>query len=129
PKAVRGLLAGQRQGRWDNVQENSFILLALKHYFDVFESATPEFVARVWLGQQYAGEQAYSGRTTDQHLISIPTAQLQEIGDADLTIAKEGTGRLYYRVGLRTAPSSLQLQPLDRGFVVERTYEAVDDPA
>jgi uncharacterized protein YfaS (alpha-2-macroglobulin family) len=129
PKAVTGLLGAQTRGRWDNVQENAFILLALKHYFDVYESATPEFVARVWLGQQYAGEQAYSGRTTDRNLISIPTAQLQEIGDADLTIAKEGTGRLYYRVGLRTAPSSLQLQPLDRGFVVVRTYEAVDDPA
>jgi uncharacterized protein YfaS (alpha-2-macroglobulin family) len=129
PKAVTGLLGAQTQGRWENVQENAFILLALKHYFDVYESATPEFVARVWLGQQFAGEQAYSGRTTDRNLITIPTAQLQEIGDADLTIAKEGTGRLYYRVGLRTAPSSLQLQPLDRGFVVVRTYEAVDDPA
>ena len=43
--------------------------------------------------------------------------------DADLTIAKEGTGRLYYRVGLRTAPDDLTLDPLDRGFTVSRTYE------
>ena len=42
--------------------------------------------------------------------------------------AKDGTGRLYYRIGLRYAPDDLTLDPLDRGFEVTRTYEAVDDP-
>ncbi|MGD9998151.1 MAG: alpha-2-macroglobulin family protein [Ilumatobacteraceae bacterium] len=128
-KVVNGLMAGQQHGRWDNVQENAFILLALKHYFDAFEGAEPQFVARVWLGEQYAGEQAYSGRSTDRHRITIPTAQLQEIGDSELVLAKDGTGRLYYRIGLRTAPADLTLDALDRGFVVSRTYEAVDDPS
>ncbi len=63
----------------------------------------------------------------------MPTAQVIDTagapGGADVTISKEGTGRLYYRIGLRTAPSDLRLAPLDRGFVVARTYEAVDDPA
>lgn len=129
PKVVAGLLAGQRQGRWDNIQENSFILLALKRYFDTFENETPDFVARVWLGDRYAGEQPFVGRSTDRVQISIPTADLIEGGAADLTIAKDGPGRLYYRIGLRAAPADLNLQPLDRGFVVTRTYEAVDDPA
>jgi hypothetical protein len=46
----------------------------------------------------------------------------------DLVLSKEGTGRLYYRLGLRYAPSDLTLEPLDMGFVVQRSYEAVDDP-
>ncbi|MCU1359084.1 MAG: hypothetical protein JWN99_373, partial [Ilumatobacteraceae bacterium] len=128
PKAVNGLLASQQQGRWDNVQENAFILLALKRYFDTYENQTPDFVARVWLGQQFAGDQPFSGRSTDRNNISIPTAQLLQIGDSDLTISKEGTGRLYYRIGLRTAPSDLQSEALDRGFTVSRTYEGIDDP-
>ncbi len=37
-------------------------------------------------------------------------------------------GRLYYRLGLRYAPDDLDLDPLDRGFVVQRSYEAIDDP-
>ena len=49
-------------------------------------------------------------------------------GATDLLLAKEGPGRLYYRIGLRYAPDSLVLEPLDRGFTVERTYEGVDDP-
>jgi alpha-2-macroglobulin len=129
PKIVAGLLAGQTQGRWDNIQENAFILLALKHYFDAFESQTPDFVARIWLGDRFAGEQAFQGRSTDRLRVSIPTADLVAGGDTGLTISKEGTGRLYYRIGLRTAPADLHLDPLDRGFVVGRTYEAVDDPA
>jgi hypothetical protein len=46
----------------------------------------------------------------------------------DLIVSKEGQGRLYYRLGLRYAPTDLNLDPLDMGFVVIRSYEAVDDP-
>jgi uncharacterized protein YfaS (alpha-2-macroglobulin family) len=46
----------------------------------------------------------------------------------DLIIQKDGEGRLYYRLGLRYAPEDLNLDPLEMGFVVQREYEAVDDP-
>jgi hypothetical protein len=129
PKVVNGLMAGRRNGRWDNLQENTFILLALKSYFDTFESVTPDFVAKVWLGDQFAGEHAFEGRTTDRSNITIPTSELITAGDGDVVVAKDGSGRLYYRIGLRYAPDDLTVDELDRGFVVERTYEAVDDPA
>ena len=56
PKLVTGLLAARTAGRWSNTQENVFILLALDRYFNTYEAQTPDFVARVWLGDQYAGE-------------------------------------------------------------------------
>jgi uncharacterized protein YfaS (alpha-2-macroglobulin family) len=128
-KVVRGLQAGQgADGRWDNVQENAFILLALRHYFDTFEATAPSFVARVWVGDRYAGGQDFAGRSTTTNVISIPTADVIAATDAAVTVNHEGTGRLYYRIGLRTAPASLDLVALDRGFAVARTYEAVDDP-
>jgi hypothetical protein len=49
-------------------------------------------------------------------------------GMQNLLLSKEGKGRLYYRLGLRYAPTTLQLDPLDMGFVVTRRYEAVNDP-
>ena len=128
PKVVAGLLANKVKGRWNNVQENAFILLALKSYFDTYESQTPDFVARVWLGDQFAGEHAFKGRETDRATVTIPTAELINAGDTDLVLAKDGSGRMYYRIGLRYAPADLQLDALDRGFVVDRVYEAVDDP-
>ncbi len=66
PKIVRGLLAHRTQGRWSSTQENVFVLLALDRYFKTYEKVTPDFVARVWLGNAYAGEQAFKGRSVDR---------------------------------------------------------------
>jgi len=130
PKLVRGLLDHRKRGRWSNTQENAFVLLAMDRYFNVFESETPDFVARVWLGDGYAGDHTFKGRTTERAHIDIPMAYLTEVdGDQPLTLAKDGDdGRLYYRIGMRYAPTDLDLEPADYGFAVERTYEAVDDP-
>ncbi len=129
PKVVNGLLAHRTQGRWNNTQENVFVLLALDRYFKTFEAQTPDFVARLWLGETYVGSHAYQGRSTERHETAIPMAYLAKSNEVqDLILSKEGPGRLYYRLGLRYAPTDLSLDPVDMGFVVQRTYEAVDDP-
>lgn len=128
PKLVRGLLGHRKAGRWESTQENAFVLLALDRYFNQYEKATPDFVAKAWLGEQFAGQHAFRGRTTEQHLVEVPMKWLAEHeGKQDLVIDKQGKGRLYYRVGMRYAPRDLKLPPYDAGFVVERRYEAVDD--
>jgi uncharacterized protein YfaS (alpha-2-macroglobulin family) len=109
PKVVNGLLAHRVQGRWNSTQENVFVLLALDRYFKTFEARTPDFVARMWLGETYAGEHQFAGRTTERHETEIPMAYLVEesLGGGeiqDLILSKEGPGRLYYRLGLRYAP-------------------------
>jgi uncharacterized protein YfaS (alpha-2-macroglobulin family) len=130
PKLVEGLLGQRRAGRWENTQENAFVLLALDRYFNTYEKTTPDFVARAWLGERYAGEQIFKGRTTERHHLEIPMQVLADgAGPADLVLDKEGPGRLYYRIGLQYAPSDLKLAPADRGFTVERAYEGVDDQA
>ncbi|MBN2048639.1 MAG: hypothetical protein JW750_12410 [Anaerolineaceae bacterium] len=132
PKVVNGLLAHRTRGRWGNTQENVFVLLALHRYFATYEAQTPDFVARVWLGETYAGENEFVGYSTDYQQISIPMDYLQESMAEDdlqdLIIEKDGDGRLYYRLGLRYAPTDLRLPPEEMGFVVQRVYEAVDDP-
>ncbi len=133
-KVVNGLLAHRTKGRWGNTQENVFVLVALDRYFKTYESKTPDFVARLWLGDTYAGSHEFVGRTTERAETLIPMRYVLEEtaaggGTQDLILSKEGTGRLYYRLGLRYAPTDLNLDPLDAGFVVQRVYEAVDDPA
>jgi uncharacterized protein YfaS (alpha-2-macroglobulin family) len=132
PKLVRGLLNGRRHGYWTNTQENVFILLALDRYFNTYERATPDFVARVWLGNGYAGQQAFKGRSVDRQQLNLPMSLLIERtakAPANLTIDKVGAGRLYYRIGTRYAPSNLKLAAADYGFEIERKYEAIDDPS
>ncbi len=134
PKLVNGLLAHRTRGRWGNTQENVFVLLSLDRYFNTFEFETPDFVARIWLGDAYAGGYEFRGRTTERQETLIPMAYLvdESLGGGqmrDLTLSKDGPGRLYYRLGLRYAPIDLEMPPLDMGFVIQRSYEAVDDPA
>jgi uncharacterized protein YfaS (alpha-2-macroglobulin family) len=133
PKVVNGLLAHRKQGRWRNTQENVFVLLTLDRYFKTFEAQTPEFVANVWLGETYAARHEFSGRTTERLQTVIPMTYLvdEPFGGGklqNLIMEKDGTGRLYYRLGLSYAPTDLWLDPVDMGFVVQRIYEAVDDP-
>lgn len=123
PKLVRGLLDHRSAGRWDNTQENCWVLLALDKYFQKYESVTPDFVARVWLGDKLAGQQAFKGRNKDENALQIPMGMLQN----SVTLAKEGAGRLYYRMGLKYAPLNLKLPAADYGFTVQRNYEAVGD--
>ena len=129
PKLVRGLLDGRKRGCWSSTQENAFVLLALDRYFRKFEGVTPDFVARLWLGEKFAGEGTFKGRTTDRVATKIPMRYLTETPGAQvLTIGKEGAGRLYYRIGMRYAPKSLKLAAADYGFAVSRRYEAIDKP-
>jgi uncharacterized protein YfaS (alpha-2-macroglobulin family) len=128
---VRGLLDHRTQGRWANTQENAIILLALDRYFKTYERVTPDFVARVWLGDAYAGEQQFKGRSIDRQQVNVPMRYLAEkAGDTtaaqNLVVSKEGTGRLYYRLAMNYAPLNLKLESADYGFTVERSYEAVD---
>ncbi len=128
PKLVRGLLDHRTKGRWENTQENVFILLALDKYFNAYEKITPDFVTRVWLGNAYAGEQKFVGRSLDSNLLTIPMSYLtKQNGAANLIFDKQGGGRLYYRIGMKYAPNNLKLAPADYGFTVLRKYEAIDN--
>ncbi len=128
PKLVRGLLAHRKKGHWGSTQENVFILLALDRYFGAYESVTPNFVARIWLGNTYAGEQAFKGRSVDSNVLNIPMSYLVEQGGtSNLILDRQGAGRIYYRIGMQYAPKNLKLDPADYGFTVLRKYEAVDN--
>jgi alpha-2-macroglobulin len=128
PKLVRGLLDHRTKGAWDNTQENVFILLALDKYFQAYEKVTPNFVTKVWLGNTYAGEQKFVGRSVDSNLLNIPMNYLVEQGGtSNLILDKQGAGRLYYRIGMKYAPKNLNLKPADYGFEVLRKYEAIDN--
>ncbi|HVJ89073.1 MAG TPA: alpha-2-macroglobulin family protein [Labilithrix sp.] len=131
PKLVKGLLGHRKAGRWRNTQENAFVLLALDKYFNTYEKVTPDFVARVWLGDKFAGDHTFKGRTTEYSHIGVPMqflANETKAKEQNLVIGKDGPGRLYYRVGMQYAPTDLKLPPADNGFVVSRLYEGADKP-
>ena len=128
PKLVTSLLDQRSGGRWNSTQENVFVLLALERYFRTFEMDEPNLVARAWVGAAFGGEHRFKGRSTDSAHLRVPMSTLVATpGRQSVAMTREGTGRLYYRVGLTYAPQELKLAAVDNGFTVERRYEALDD--
>jgi uncharacterized protein YfaS (alpha-2-macroglobulin family) len=128
-KLARGVLDGRRHGRWSSTQENLVVLQALRLYFDTFEKAEPHYTGKLWFGSQAYAEQAFLGRSNVRGQATLDWNTLVPGSTHDLALAKDGTGRMYYRVGITYAPREPHLPALDAGFVVRRSYSAVDDPA
>ena len=129
PKLVKGIQTERTHGHWGTTQANAFILLGLDKYFQQYEAQTPDFVAKAWLGNDFAGEHSFKGRSMDSVETDIPMAWLLK-GEQrrDLVLDKQGAGRLYYRIGLKYAPESLDLAAMEQGFSVTRSYRGLDNP-
>jgi uncharacterized protein YfaS (alpha-2-macroglobulin family) len=126
PKAARGLMEARVRGRWGNTQENAWSLLALSAYAARYEREVPDFLARLWVGEALAVERAFQGRQLEPAGASVSMKALREGGARELVVAKEGQGRLYYRLGLTWAPQALDLPMKEEGFTILRRYEVLE---
>ena len=124
PKVVRGLMDARIRGRWDTTQANSYATWALSRYFKVYESAPTAFTAQMFLGNTKVGESKFAEKSLREELLEVPMSFLQQNNPKELTIGKTGTGRFYYRVGLKYASRDSKLAALDQGFTVTRKYES-----
>jgi uncharacterized protein YfaS (alpha-2-macroglobulin family) len=127
PKLARGILDARLRGRWATTQENTVVLAALRRYFDVYEKVTPAYTGKVWVGTAAYAEQAFAGRSGARGQAQLGWTALRPGTTHDLAVAREGAGRMYYRLGITYAPQRTDLPALDAGFVVRRTYTAVDN--
>ncbi len=128
-KLARGVLASREHGRWVSTQENLVVMQTMRRYFDTYEKDTPNYTGRLWFGAAAYTEQAFAGRSTVRGIAQVGWDRLPARTGHDLALQKDGTGRMYYRIGITYAPKATDLPPLDAGFLVRRSYTAIDDPA
>lgn len=126
-KLARGLLQARVRGRWSTTQANAYALVALARYYRQVEKTTPDHVARIWYGAGFMGQARFKGRQMKVVEQTIPLDALSRFGDRKLLLAKQGAGKLYYRIGLRYAPADLLLPAEEQGFSVSRVYEPIRD--
>ncbi|MBA2544961.1 MAG: Ig-like domain-containing protein [Deltaproteobacteria bacterium] len=128
-KLARGVLDGRKHGRWMSTQENMVALLAMRRYFDVYEKVAPNYTGKLWLGTASYAEQSFVGRSSARGVAQASWSTLAPGTTHDLSFVRDGSaGRMYYRVGIVYAPKQIDLPALENGFVVRRSYTAVDDP-
>ncbi len=128
PKVMAGIMADRdplRGGRWGTTHANAWALLAASRYYETVEGTEPDFTAKIWLDTEFGGEHEFKGRSMAKTHSRLPMAKLQGKKERQLTLQKEGPGKLYYRLGLQYAPADLKQPADDQGFLVYREYEAL----
>jgi len=120
---VRWLMNARTNGRWGNTQENAYAMEALVNYYRRFEPDVPSFRAIVRVGEQELLRESFEGRSAESRVKDVPLAELPRAASQPLTLAREGTGTLFYTTRLQYAPDAPVHEALDSGFIVERRYE------
>lgn len=121
-KAVNWLLASQKNGRWNNTQENIFALEALNLYLNKYESAEPNFSSKIALASQTLLETAFKGRSLETKVQSTGLEKFQKGDNLSLNIEKSGAGKLYYGIRLAYFPT-YALQARDNGISLFKKIE------
>jgi alpha-2-macroglobulin len=135
-KLARGLLERRIGGAWRNTQENAYALVALTDYARAYESETPDFTARAWVGPHNVLDVAFSGREFATRAATTDMVRLvglsQGTGATDplpVVLQRQGTGRLYYRLGAEWAPAAADLPARAQGLTVARALRTRAGPA
>ena len=126
PKVMAGIMDDrdpQKGGQWGTTHANAWALLAASRYFTTVEKEVPDYVARIWLDTAFAGEQSFKGRSMTVTEQQVPMRRLMQEQPKEVLLAKDGPGKLYYRLGLRYAPADLAMKAEEQGFTVSRSYE------
>lgn len=128
--AVRWLMAHRRSGYWRGTQETAWSLMALTKWM----VASGELQADYEYGIAFNGERLGGGyanaetmRETYDLSVDIGELLLQDVNR--LAIARsDGSGNLYYTAHLNVWLPVEQIQALDQGIQVQRSYYQFSDP-
>jgi hypothetical protein len=121
--------ARQKDGRYRTTQEAAWALVAQTELVRAKERGPPSFAANVTLAGASLVQQDFRGRSLDVGLHVVPMVDVTARGAGALPFVfeKTGNGTLYYSAVLRRAPQEIPTTPLERGFVVQRFFEPIDD--
>ncbi len=126
--AVRWLMAHRVNGRWRGTQETAWTLMALTNWMSTSGELEADFQYEVALnGNQLALGTAQADNLRDSIQLQVDMAELLTDTFNGLAIGRDdGPGNLYYTAHLQLPLPVEEVQSLDQGIIVSRSYY---DPA
>ncbi|MCP4357771.1 MAG: alpha-2-macroglobulin, partial [Chloroflexi bacterium] len=127
--AVRWLMAHRIDGRWHGTQETAWTLMALTDFMVASGELEADYAYEVALNGelQLAGEaNVDSLREVQQLQIDITELFSDELNRLAFG-RSDGPGNLYYTTHLEAYLPVEEVRPLDRGFIISRSYFDADD--
>ena len=132
PPAVRWIMVAREAETWSTLHTTAWSVTALGDWMVASGELEPDYAydLLVNLGSRASGAFTPDDATASE-VVEIPVSELLT-GDTNFFDFQrgEGNGRLYYTLRLNSAIAVDQLDPISRGFTVERRYyDAACDPA
>jgi len=124
PNAVRWLMVARRVGIWETTQETAWALIALTDWMVETGELDADYDFGLYLNDIETATGTATRETVSEGVVTeIPVTDLDADQTNALTIARtDGSGRLYYTAHLQVYLPVEDLEPEDRGFIVQRRY-------
>ncbi len=124
PNVVRWLMVARRAGIWETTQETAWALIALTNWMVETGELDANYDYAFFLNDREQARGAATRETIrESSRTVIPIADLIADMTNALTIARsDGNGRLYYTAHLEVYQPVENVEPADRGIIVQRRY-------
>ncbi len=124
PNVVRWLMVARRGGIWETTQETAWALISLTDWMLYTGELDANFDYSVYLNDaELAGGTVTPDTVQESKKITVPITDLLADALNTLAIARtDGNGRLYYTAHLEVYQPVEDIEPAERGIIVQRKY-------
>jgi uncharacterized protein YfaS (alpha-2-macroglobulin family) len=122
--AVRWLMSHRTNGHWRGTQETAWSLMALTNWMEASGELLADYEYAVALnGERLGGGIADESTLRRTHLLQVDIVEMLKDQANRLAIARDdGPGNLYYTTHMELSLPVDQLQALDQGIILSRSY-------
>ena len=130
PNAVRWLMIARQDGIWETTQETAWALIALTDWMVVTGELQGDYDYLVRLNNALLKSGSVTPQAGQDSIeLRVDVADLLADAGNRLTVGRtEGPGRLYYTAHLKVYLPVEEIEPLNRGLIVQRQYVPADCP-
>ncbi len=127
--AVRWLMSNRTDGRWYGTQKTAWTIMALTNWMVASGELNASYEYAIGLnGERVGGGIANADTLRDTYELQLSVADLLAGEINRLAIARsEGEGNLYYTAHMTLDLPVEQVDALDQGIIVSRSYYRLDD--
>lgn len=129
PNIVRWLLVARSTEVWETSQETAWAVMALTDYMAISGDVNPNYSFEVdFNGNDLLNVDASPENATVMRRLMVDVSDmLRDQANALVFNRTAGSGVLYYTAYLNAYLPVPEIEPLDRGIIIERQYTLLDD--
>lgn len=128
PNAVRWLMTVRENGRWQTTQENAWSIIALTDWLEQTGELAADFDWNVTLNDGEIGSGRFDDPQAQADLRVAITDLLADQANLLRFSRSDEPGQLYYTTFLSYNVPAQDVEPLDRGMVIERQFSVNGEP-